>query len=368
MAENYSQIRAMLAITKAGLQSMLKSPSAIMFSIGFPLVFILVFGFMGGNGKVNLDIAIAPTADTANPIYAQIIQSPGLKIKNESAAATYEDLEKGRITAILDIQKNTAASPAYLVKIKTSKAVLPANISVLQTILRAQIGAINAKLYPNTPSIAVIDSHVEEVPGRVYRMIDFILPGMLGFSLLSAGIFGVAFLFFNLRQQLVLKRFFATPISKAYIVVGEAISRVIFQLFTAVIIIVVGVVAFKFTLVHGWLTFFSIMLLSFFALIIFMGCGFIVSSVAKTESTIPAMANIFTMPQFLLAGTFFPIDSFPSWLQKICNLLPLTHFNHAMREISFEGASLISCWPDLANLAVWGIIVYFLAIKLFRWE
>jgi ABC-2 type transport system permease protein len=65
------------------------------------------------------------------------------------------------------------------------------------------------------------------------------------------------------------------------------LSRVIFQLITAVIIIGIGHFAFKYTLVHGWVTFASIMGLSFIALILFMGFGFIVSGVAKTESTIP---------------------------------------------------------------------------------
>jgi len=80
----------------------------------------------------------------------------------------------------------------------------------------------------STPRFASVSPQIEKIPGRIYREIDFILPGQLGFSLLSAGVFGVAFLFFNLRQHLVLKRFFATPIRRSYIVLGEAISRVIF--------------------------------------------------------------------------------------------------------------------------------------------
>ncbi|MEO8174561.1 MAG: ABC transporter permease, partial [Sediminibacterium sp.] len=206
------------------------------------------------------------------------------------------------------------------------------------------------------------------VPGRIYRTIDFILPGQLGFSLLSSGVFGVAFLFFNLRQQLVLKRFYATPIKRSYIVLGETLSRVIFQMMTAVIIIGVGHFLFKFTLVNGIETFLSIMLLSFLALILFMGFGFIVSSVSKNESSIPPFANLITMPQFLLAGTFFSIDAFPSWLQPLCRVLPLTHFNNAMRNIAFEGASLASCWKELGIIGIWTVVLYTVAFKTFKWE
>jgi ABC-2 type transport system permease protein len=110
------------------------------------------------------------------------------------------------------------------------------------------------------------------------------------------------------------------------------------------------------------------MVLSFIALVLFMGFGFIVSGVAKSESTIPPLANIVTLPQFLLAGTFFSIDVFPSWLQPLCRILPLTHFNDAMRKIAFEGANLGDCILQIGILLLWSVVVYAVAIKAFKWE
>jgi ABC-2 type transport system permease protein len=366
--KKYNQLRAMLAITKGGLISMMRSPSAVVFSIGFPLVFILVFGFLGGGGSVGLNVAFSPKCDTVNEVYLSLRDASGLVIKEKPEKEIKEDLEKGRLTAIIDIQKTGMPSPEYSVHLLSSDAVIPGNIFVLQSLINAEIGKLNHIKYPGAPSVAYIDRNVEKIPGRPYRMIDFILPGQLGFSLLSAGIFGVAFLFFNLRQQLVLKRFFATPISKTSIILGEAFSRVIFQMSTAIVIIGMGVLFFHFTLVHGLITFLEIMILSFIALVVFMGCGFIVSGIAKTESTIPPVANLFTLPQFLLSGTFFPTDNFPKWLQPICNALPLTQFNNAMRNLAFEGSTLLSSWKEIGILLIWGVIVYAIAAKTFRWE
>jgi ABC-2 type transport system permease protein len=120
--------------------------------------------------------------------------------------------------------------------------------------------------------------------------------------------------------------------------------------------------------VHGAVTFIELLLLSLVGLIVFMGFGFIVSGLAKNESTIPPFANMFTLPQFLLAGTFFSIDTFPKWLQPICRILPLTHLNDAMRNIAFEGSHLIDCGKQLGILGIWGIVLYAVAIKVFRWE
>lgn len=368
MKGEYSQLTAMLAITKSSLKAILRSPSTVIFSLAFPLIFILVFGFIGGNGNVSFTIGFDKKSDTANPVYAALKSVPGIKINANGEVELKDELAKGRLTAILNIQKNSISTPPYIIHLKSSESVNPQNLQVLKSIIASIIGKLDATMYPQTPTFASINENIQKIPGRTYRRIDFILPGQLGFSLLSAGVFGVAFLFFNLRQQLVLKRFYATPIQRPYIILGEALSRVIFQLSTAVIIILLGRFAFNYTLVHGIETFLEIMVLSFLALILFMGFGFIVSGIAKTESTIPPLANIVTLPQFLLAGTFFPIDVFPSWLQPICRALPLTQFNDAMRKIAFEGAHLSDCMLQIGLLALWSVVVYAVAIKVFKWE
>jgi ABC-2 type transport system permease protein len=369
MPAKYSQIRAMLAITKGSLKAILRSPSAVVFSIAFPLIFILVFGFIGGgNGKTSVKIAMDQGSDTSSSIYAALSQINSIKIVKGDEAFLLQELEKGRITAKVLIAKTGLISPAYTIKITSSGAVMPQNIQLLQSVLNGVIAGMNQKYFAGNQTIARVDATISQIPGRAYKTIDFILPGQLGFSLLSSGVFGVAFLFFNLRQQLVLKRFYATPIRRLYIILGEALSRVIFQLITAIIIISIGHFAFQFTLVNGWWTFLDIMILSFIALILFMGFGFVVSGLAKNESTIPPFANLITLPQFLLAGTFFSIENFPKWMQPFCNILPLTHFNNAMRNISFEGTSLLATWPDIAVLLIWIVIIYALAFKIFKWE
>lgn len=191
---------------------------------------------------------------------------------------------------------------------------------------------------------------------------------MLGFSLLSTGVFGTAFLFFSLRQTLVLKRFFATPVRKFNILLGEALARLIFQLLGAIFLIVIGYYFFNFTIIHGFETIFELLVLSAFGLIIFMGFGFIISGISNSESSIPPLANIVTLPQFLLAGTFFPIDVFPNWLQPFCRILPLTHLNNALRKVAFEGDRLWQLPKELLILAVWGIVIYAVATRVFRWE
>ena len=368
MSQSYSQIKAMLAISRASLRAILRSPSAVVFSFAFPLIFILVFGFIGGGSPV-VKIGFTPATDTSqnNAVYQLMQKYKTIRIVEKTDAELISDLSKGRITAILDIQPtNTGQLPFYKVTIKTSTASVD-KLAILQATIKDIIVNIDRRAAPNAPTYASIDLP-PPMEGRIYRTIDFILPGQLGFSLLAAGVFGVAFLFFNLRQTLVLKRFFATPIQRSYILFGEGISRVLFQLMTAIVIILIGHFAFKFTLVHGVVTFIELLALSLIGLIVFMGFGFVVSGIAKNESSIPPLANLITMPQFLLAGTFFSIDTFPKWLQPVCKVLPLTHLNEAMRNIAFEGSHLIDCGKQLGILGIWAVFIYALAIKVFKWE
>jgi ABC-2 type transport system permease protein len=368
MAQRYNQVRAMLAITRGSLKAIFRSPSSVAFSFGFPLVFILVFGFINSGGP-TVSIALANPADSANYVIKGLLRNPLIRLAMEKdSAAIRKDLERGRIGAVLSLDSSKSAMGFTQYKIHTlTSSASGDKYPIVKMALAQTIQSIEEKVIPQPFKLLSVDE-LPELPGRKYSMIDFILPGMLGFSLLSAAVFGVAFLFFSLRQQLVLKRFYATPIGKKYIVLGEGLSRVLFQLITAFVIILIGKLFFHFTLIHGWITFLEMLVLSLFGLIVFMGFGFIISSVAKSESTIPPFANLITLPQFLLGGTFFSVEAFPSWLQKICEILPLKQLNDAMRNVAFEGAHLTDCGKQLGILALWGIAVYAVAIRVFKWE
>jgi ABC-2 type transport system permease protein len=228
------------------------------------------------------------------------------------------------------------------------------------------IGNIDEKVYPNTPSIASITETV--VPGRAYHMIDFFLPGMIGFSLIGSAVFGVAFLFYSLRETLVLKRMYSTPIKREYIILGESLSKVIFQLMTVVVLIAFGYYFYHFYLSHGIFTFIDMLFLCFLALLVFMGFGFFISGISKNQNVIPIYANLFMFPQYFLSGTFFSKSALPDFMQPFIKFLPLTAVNDAMRNVAFEGASLASCWQQILILVGWGIIIYAITARFFRWE
>lgn len=359
----------MMAIARASFRSIVRSPSAVVFTLAFPLVFILVFGFISGGG-VSLYVALDKESDVKNPLFDSIATMQGIHlVPGLSDETISSELERGKFDAILKIVKQQPDSltgqPEYIIQLTTVQTSREKGI-----IIRSMLEHFADKVNLRAAGMAhqVVELRAAEQKVREYKTIDFILPGQLGFSLLSSGVFGTAFVFFNLRQTLVIKRFFATPIQKPYIVMGEALSRLVFSLLGAAFLILLGHFAFGFTLVHGWITFLAMLGLSALGLILFMGFGFVVSGIAKSESTIPPLANIVTLPQFLLSGTFFDISNFPEWLQPFCQILPLTYLNDAMRLVAYEGAGFEALLMPLGVILAWGVLIYAAAVRVFRWE
>ncbi len=75
----------------------------------------------------------------------------------------------------------------------------------------------------------------------------------------------------------------------------------------AAILIGIGVVQFHFTLPSGALTIIEMLVVAFLGICSFMGFGILIANIARDEQTAPLILNLFNLPQFLLAGVFFPI-------------------------------------------------------------
>lgn len=368
MPDRYNNLNAAIAIARASLISMLRSPTAVVFSILFPVIFIVVFGSMVDNASLKMKIAFTPDSDTSNIVYRMITGIKAIQPQSQLTRNGMQDaLKKGQITAIVDIVNDSPGKsrPHYVVQLTTASAAAD-KFAILQSVIEEAIHRLDEKLFPQNQASGSIT--VTQIPGRVYQQIDFILPGQLGFSLLMAGVFSSAFLFFNLRQSLVLKRIFATPITRSYLILGELISRLLFQVIGFIIMVALGHYAFDFTLVNGLVTFLEMLSFSIFGLLIFMGIGFVISSLIRDEESLSPVANTITLPQILLCGLFFPIENYPHWLQSFCKILPLTILVDGFRKIAFEGIHITQMPMEVLGLLCWTVFVGIITVKVFRWE
>ncbi len=362
MNKKPSQLRAYFSLTYYALKAQAKNPATFAFGFIFPIVFISIFGLIGGS-TATITLGIPTHSDKNNVVIQAIKEQKFIKTEEGEERTLKEKLVRGKLAGILTITPQGENSfTAHLV---TSSA-NPQEAGTVTSLVQGITDKTNLTLSGiSTPPITL---KKEAVSGRTFRYIDFALPGQIGFSLLSTAIFGTVFGLIYLKKALILKRMFATPTRAITILFSQGTSRLIIALIQTLLILAIGVLVFQFYLPHGFITFLELLILSSFGLIAFLGFGYFLAGLSNDENAAGPLVNLVTLPQFLLSGTFFPIESLPTWLQPIASNLPLSYFNQAIRTITTEGGSLPDTWPYLLGLLVWGIAMYIIAAKTFKWE
>ena len=353
-APSPNELRALVALTKYPLVAMTRNISTVAFGFLFPLAFIAVFGLIGGGGS-GLRIGIAPS-DTGSSVFAALAQSPGLNFVQQGESDLDRQLRLGKLDGVVHIQGDR-------VVLQVNSASPQAQMAPLW--IQAALDRLSLRAAGLTDPPFGLE--VSEVSGRRDRYIDFALPGQIGFALLSTAIFGTVFGLLFLKKALILKRLFATPVHGITILLGQGLARLILALAQTVLILAIGVLGFGFQLANGWITLFQMLVLSALGLLVFMGFGLVIAGRTNDENAASPLTNLVTLPQFLLSGVFFPTDVFPTWMRTVADLLPLTYFNSAMRQVATEGAGFVDILPSILGLCAWGIVSYLFAARTFKW-
>jgi ABC-2 type transport system permease protein len=364
-SRSVNQLKVALGLTKFAVKANIRNKASYFFSLIFPLIFITIFGFLGSSGQ-SIKLAIPDNLNHDNRIYQTIKtvanqEDAPVKLIEASQSDLEKQLQQAKVDAILTTPQDSPNS----IELVTSNA-NPQGKAGSATFLNGVISQMNLQAtgVKNPP----FSLSLKETSGKEYRYIDFLLPGQIGFSLIAIATFGIAFPLITLRKTLVLKRMFATTVTPITFVISQCLSRSIQAMIQAGVILLVGILAFHFTLVNGWVGALEMLFLSFIGVLVFSGFGFLIGNIAKDEQSLPIALNLFNFPQMLLAGVFFPIDGMPKWVQYIGNNLPLAYLNTAMRKVEIEGAHLPQLWPYLLGLLGWGIISYLLAARVFKAE
>ena len=353
-----NQIRPLLAIAYFGLRAQLRNRATVFFGFVFPLMFIFAFGFFGSNG-ISISIGIPQDAGSAL-IYSDISKVEGLNIQKGNVADLKRELAAGKLTAILISENGPGDVRLLISQANQNQAQIAQNI-VSGVVAKENLSLAGIKDQP-------VNLTVEKISGRAFKFIDFFLPGMIGFAILATAVNNTAFGLIFLKKTLVLKRIFATPTKGLTILVGQGLARVIVALAQTLVIVAAGVWVFDFTLIHGLFTLVQIIFLSIVGLLAFMGFGLFIAGVATDENSVVPLTNIIVFPQFLVAGTFFPIENLAEVLEPFVNILPLAFFNAAIRRITTDGVSIDQVFPQLLGLLAWSIIAYIAAARTFKWE
>lgn len=361
---------AFKGLTVASLKMYFRNRTAIFFSLFFPLVFVTVFGLIFKNNSASFKIDVVNLSHTSMAQqFEQTLKDKvtAFKIKDVSADQAADDLNKGNADLTVTIPENLGqVQNSRLVEaqiIAHYNAAKPGNGQAAAQILQTITTGVNQGI-TKTPQIISVKSEGVQTKNLTY--IDFLLPGMIGLSIMQIGIFSVAFGFVAYKTTGMLRRLQATPMHPGMFLAAQGLTRLIMAVIQTILLASIGVFFFGFHLAPGnWGTF---LVLALLGSAVFQEIGFAIAGWAKNEDQAQPVAQLIQFPMMFLSGTFFPRDSFPPLLNFITGFLPLTYLADALRQVANDNASLWAVRGDLLGLLVWGVIAGIIAVRLFSWE
>jgi len=185
------------------------------------------------------------------------------------------------------------------------------------------------------------------------------------FAILGAGIFGPINIFPELKKMGILRRLHTTPLRVWQYFLSIMLGNAVVGLMTLGVMFAVAMSLFHLKVVGNY---FELAAFLVFSIVLILGIGLSIGGWAKNERQAAPLANIVVFPMMFLSGTFFPRFLMPQWLQGVTGFFPLTPVIDGARLIATEGKHLTALGPQLGIMAVWMIIVYFVAFRVFRWE
>jgi ABC-2 type transport system permease protein len=193
----------------------------------------------------------------------------------------------------------------------------------------------------------------------------FLEAGMIGYGAISIAFAGLAIVLVIRREAGILKRLRATPLpASAY--VAAVLSAFLIAFAVEVIgLILLGRILFGIGAPDKPL---SLALALLLGAVSFSGLGIGVTALIRSAEGASAVVNAIYLPMSFIAGAFFSPRHFPSVLQAIADVLPLTYFLRLVRNVMLHGHDIWSQGTNVAVLAAWGIAGVIVALRAFRWE
>lgn len=353
-----SRLVPLRQIVLARLREFYRQPAAVFWVYGFPLLMTVGLGSAFRNQPVEQIAVDVERGPAATGIVSALQADARFIATVRDADECRVRLRTGRTELVVSAPPNESAGgskPAlrydYFFDATRPEGVLARN-AVDDALERAA----------GRRDVAVAADHPVTEPGG--RYIDFLVPGLLGMSMMSGGLWGVGFVIVDMRIRKLLKRFLATPMRRGDFLIGIMLSRLLFIIPEVVVLLVFARLAFG-VVIYGSQA--GLMFLIVLGATAFAGIGLLVASRARTMETVSGLMNLVMLPMWLLSGVFFSSDRFPAVVQPAIKALPLTLLNDALRGVMLEGASLGSQWVQIAGLCAWAIVTFLLALRWFRW-
>ncbi len=365
-------LRTVGVFVKINTKRFFRDKLAIFFTVGFPLIFLFVFGNLNsGSSDLSFDVALIDQSKSsfADEFVKSTEKSEVLKISKDATTLEQakDKMSRSELDAAIVLPEdfgeikegtNTPSGQAKVIYTQNNEQ----SGRALSSILDAQFKGINAQFVKTDTPFTVSSEQLNE---RSLSAFDYTFAGLLGFAIIGMGIFGPVNVFPELKKMGILRRLSTTPLRVWQYFLATMVGQAAIGLLSLAVMFAVAIGFFHLQVVGNY---FELALFLVLGIITILGIGLALGGWAKNERQAAPLSNIIVFPMMFLSGTFFPRFIMPEWLQNVSTFLPLTPIIDGIRLITTEGKHLIDIAPQLGLIGIWLIVIYFIAFKVFRWE
>jgi ABC-2 type transport system permease protein len=347
----------------------MRNAAGLFFGLIFPVILILIFGaiFSGGlSGNITVYVQNQDTKNVSQVTtsFLQALNSSGTlnlvmvdKSENFSQYLSAHSASDGIVIPADFSADYTAGLP---VNITVYGNPAQSSSTIVSGTVNGIINGFNLRLFHGQQVIGITETTANS---HVTKYIDFLVPGLIGFSILISPMFSLVNISSEYKRVKLFKQLSLTPLTKFEWLASKVLFYILLSAASFLLMVAIGVIAFGIHVVLSlWLIPFLILGPTFFA-----SLGMLVGTVSKNTETASVIGNIISFPMMFLSGTFFPISLMPTYLQYVSHALPLFYIIDGLTAVMIY-SNYAQATIDLIVVAVITVIVFAAAARVFKWR
>ena len=321
---------------QSNIKQWIRSKGTVFWTILFPILLIIIFGaIFSGVDEIEYNIYIQDLDDSLHSnTFTEILQNISvlkIEIIDENVNITsYLNENEGSTAIIIPKEFGNILEKSFINQDETINLSFyydpsqQTTFSIIQNIVTNTLYEYNMQITGGRHVIGL-----DQIPTITedFSFIDYFIPGMIGFTIMTSCIYGSIERNTKFRKDGILRKLLTMPITRFEWIFAKMLFMLFLSFISTIVIIIIGIIIYDLSVIINIFSIIIIISTSF----LFTGMGMLISRFVKDEETADMAGGAITFPMMFLAGTFFPLDQMPEFLRTIAQILPLYYVNEGLR-------------------------------------
>lgn len=196
------------------------------------------------------------------------------------------------------------------------------------------------------------------------RLVSYFLGPVIAFNVMGS-FWGLSVALVMFREQGILRRFHIAPVSATDMLASSVMANFVLTVPTVCLEMLLSWAVFH---VPSFGNLLSLAIFVLVGTVSFASLGLVVASVTNTMQETQVINQLIWLPLIFLSGATLPLGYLPNTVQRFAVFLPATYLVSGLQSALYSALPFWKLLVQLASLAIWAVLTFFVATQLFRWE